>query len=85
MSYHWRIYFLDTLFLRNPIECLVAKFLWILYFAVYTTCENIDESLVLGGLNVTSEYAIRVQGVNWDGPGNSSDVLVYYPHVCGEY
>ena len=41
--------------------------------------------VVLSGLNVTSEYAIRVRGVNRDGPGNYSDVLVYRPHACGEY
>ena len=41
--------------------------------------------VALSGLNVTSEYAIRVRGVNRDGPGNYSDDLVYQPHLCGEY
>ena len=40
--------------------------------------------VVLSGLNLTSEYAIRVRGVNRDGPGNYSDVLVYQPQLCGE-
>ena len=41
--------------------------------------------VALSGLNVTSEYSIRVRGVNRDGPGNYSDDLVYQPHLCGEY
>ena len=41
--------------------------------------------VALSGLNVTSEYAIRVRGVNRDGPGNYSDDLLYQPHLCGEY
>ena len=35
------IYFRDTLFSRNAVECLETKFSRILYFAGYITRENI--------------------------------------------
>lgn len=57
---------------------------WLAEVAVVSAEEEVYE-VVLSGLNVTSEYAIRVRGVNRDGPGNYSDVLVYRPHACGEY
>ena len=40
-AYHRCVYFCHTLFSRNSGECYAAKFPWILYFAVYTTHENI--------------------------------------------
>ena len=45
-QYHSGIYFHDTSFSRNPVECLVAKFSRLLYFMGYIMRENIYHAVI---------------------------------------
>ena len=76
VDYHSGIYFRDTLFSRNPVECLVAKFSRILYFAGYSMRENICHAVIYHRVRIYGDLGV----LNVRRERHGSDLPVQFQH-----